>query len=258
MKFGVCTSNFDKADLLKDLGYDYLEFGLAGIMELSSDQFDDLLRRSERSPLKVEAFNSFIRTLKVVGDEVNFAALEEYVRESMRRASALGGKIVVFGSAGARNIPEDYSREKAWSQIVDFLKMAGDYAARYDICIAIENLNKNESNILNTVEEGLKMVGDVSHDSVKVLADYYHMAVENEDFDVLLRAGNNLVHTHIASRIREYPKATDKDRYDLFFGALKEINYQGRMSVEARLNDESDYAQAIEILRRYAGCTSQC
>lgn len=252
MRFGVCTSNFDKADMLKDLGYDYLEFGLAGIMELPSDEFDELLKRFEKSPLKVEAFNSFVRTLRVVGDDVDFDALENYVKESMKRANALGGKVVVFGSAGARNVPEGYSREKAWKQIIDFLKMAGDYAARYDILIAIENLNKKESNILNTVGEGLKMIEEVDHTNVKVLADYYHMALERESFGVILEAGNRLVHTHIASSgTREYPKLTDVDRYDLFFDALKKVNYEGRISVEARLSSEDDYAESIKLLKSY-------
>ncbi|WP_026487344.1 sugar phosphate isomerase/epimerase family protein [Caldanaerobius polysaccharolyticus] len=252
MKFGICTSNFDKADLLKDLGYDYLEFSLAGVMSMTDIQFKDLLNSSERSPLKVEAFNSFVRTLKVVGDGVDWVALKDYVKAAMERANALGGKIVVFGSAGARNVPEGYPREKAWNQIADFLRMAGDEAAKYGIYIAIENLNKNESNILNTVEEGLNMVKSVGHSNVKVLADYYHMAVENEGFDAIIKADSNLVHTHIASGTnRTYPSEKDKDRYDLFFDALKDINYNGRVSIEARLTDESDYANAIKVLKRY-------
>ena len=54
---------------------------------------------------------------------------------------------------------------------------------------AIEPLNRQESNIVNSVAEGLALMRRVKRDEVQILADYYHMALESEDLSILRQAG---------------------------------------------------------------------
>lgn len=61
MRFGICTSNFEDAEYLYELGYDYLEFGLQRVAELEDKVFEEFLKKGEKSLLKVEVFNSFVR-----------------------------------------------------------------------------------------------------------------------------------------------------------------------------------------------------
>ena len=72
-------------------------------------------------------------------------------------------------------------------------------AGRYGIIIAVEPLNRAETNIINSVEEGLKFVRDVDHANIKITADFYHMRRENEPMDVLIQAGKDIAHLHIAN-----------------------------------------------------------
>src|SRR5207248_236886 len=87
----------------------------------------------------------------------------------------------------------------AWRQIRAFLKLAGDIAQPKEMVIAIEPLRKQESNILNTGEESLKMVREVDHPAIKMIIDYYHLREEKEDPSILQRARDAIVHLHFAN-----------------------------------------------------------
>ena len=119
--------------------------------------------------------------LKVVGPEVPTSALKEYLEGCLPRCRRLGASIVVWGSAGSRNVPEGFSREQARDQIAGFLKMAGEVARRSHVIVAIEPLRHQESNILNTGAEALEMVRRVKHPNIRMIIDYFHLREENED-----------------------------------------------------------------------------
>jgi len=156
----------------------------------------------------------------------------------------------VVGSGGARSVPADFPLDIAKNQIIDFLKLTGEYAAKYNMKIAIENLNRSESNIINTVEEELEYVEKCNMPNVGVLADFYHMRLENESFEILKKVNDKLFHTHIAnSHGRVYPVDINEDDYISFLSALSSINYNGRISIEAKLIDKSNYESAIIILK---------
>src|SRR5262250_1785088 len=139
VKVGVCTR--DVAGAAK-YGFDYVEPSAAEIAAMSKDQFREFSHTVLASPIRCHAFNSFIRRpdLKVVGPEVPTAALKEYLERCLPRCRRVGASIVVWGSAGSRNVPDGFSRQRAWEQIATFLRMAGDIARRHDLVFAIEPL----------------------------------------------------------------------------------------------------------------------
>lgn len=250
VRFGVCTSNFKDVNYLYEIGYDYLEFSLQSIADLNEETFYEIVKECEKSPLKIEVFNGFIRKYKVVGYEVDYEILKKYLNQAITRAYLLGGKVIVFGSGRARNVPVGFPRERAKAQITEFLIMAGEIAQKYDIDIAIENLNKKECNIINTVEEELEYVEKCNMSNIGALADFYHMRLEDESFEILRKVGHNLCHSHIAnSHGRVYPIAENEDNYKAFFNMLKEIGYNKRISIEAKLIDKSNYERALKVMK---------
>src|SRR5215470_17273543 len=144
VKVGVCTR--DVASAARH-GFDYVEPAAAEIAAMSKDQFREFSDAVLASPLRCHAFNSFIRRpdLKVVGPEVPTAALKEYLEGCLSRCRALGASIVVWGSAGSRNVPDGFSRVQARDQIAVFLRLAGEIARRSQILVAIEPLRRQES-----------------------------------------------------------------------------------------------------------------
>lgn len=251
-KIGCCASA-DRAEAVQKAGFDFIELPAAGTLQpdQDGDDFAAALPALEHLPLPVEAFNVFLPgDLKLVGPEVDTERRRRYVRHAMDRASALGGKVVVFGSAGSRRVPEGYDPLEALAQISEFLGEAGPVAERYGVTIAIEPLNRGESNILNSVPEAQELAAMVDHPSVQVLADLYHMEVESESLDHVLNTPGRLAHVHVADTGRFSPGTGQYDTPGLF-RRLKQIGYNGRISIECTWRDfEAEAPASVAFLKR--------
>ena len=250
VEIGVCagTEDLGKAERW---GFDYLEPAAAAIAALSATEFERVRQRVLASRLRCRSFNSLIRTMQVVGPEANLDAVSTYLNAALDRCRQLGARVVVWGSASSRNIPAGHSREQAWQEIKRFLQRAGDIAKSHELVIGVEPLRKQESNIINAGAEALRLVDEVKHPNVKMIIDYYHLRMENEDPDILVRAREHVVHLHFANpNGRRWPKSVDDDpEYGRFFQLVKQIGYTGGLSIEARGTFEEDGATSLAFLR---------
>jgi len=234
-------------------GYDYLELAVStGLSPLEDDAAFEPRRaalRALRPP--VRAFNVFApRELRLTGDSVDWPRVETYVERAMRRAGDLGGRVVVIGSGAARSVPEGFSRAIAWGQLVRFLNLCADHASQQGLVVAIEPLNRGESNIINTYLEAVRLARDVARDEVRVLADIYHFMEEGEPLDDILEGPEWLAHVHLADTGRRWPGSGSYPLEQLF-AILSEIGYAGRASVECSWgNDFTDEsARALRFVR---------
>jgi D-psicose/D-tagatose/L-ribulose 3-epimerase len=243
---GVCggIEGFAKAEAL---GFDYFEPNVALLSVLTDEAFADIRKQVQSSRIRCECCNNFIRSLKVVGAEVDPKALNAYMSRMLDRCRELGAKIVVYGSASSRNVPAGYSRDTAWNQIKEFLHQAGDLARSREIVIAIEPLRHPDSNIINTGSEALRLVHEVGHPNVKTMIDYYHMRSEKEDSKILVEAAAEIVHLHFANpEGRKWPKNPHEDpEYARFFALMKQIHYKQRLSIEGRGTLDADGAASL-------------
>lgn len=250
---GTINPEFEKGiDTLISLGYDFVELGVGSTYpEEDRSRFEVVLAKMQEYDIVPEVFNCFLPgDLRLTGESVNKKRINNYLRISLGRVKELGGSIVVFGSGGARRVDEAFSPSKAWEQLIEFLHMAADYAEANGITIAIEPLNRRECNMINTVKEACDLAKDVNRASIKVIADLYHMVMDNEPFDSLIEAGPLLRHIHVADTGRLYPGSGEYD-YEGFFDALRQVEYSGRISVECSSKDfPKDAAQAWEFLRK--------
>ncbi len=224
---------------VKKRGAEFVEFSVGMVFPTEDEtNFNKLKTAVISSPFgKVMAYNSFIPiNIKITGNEANREKIDEYLATSIKRVSETGSKIIVFGSGRARTIPDGFSRFEAKKQIIEFLKMCNYYCRKYDVKIAIEPLNRTESNIINTVEEGLFYVNELNSEYIGVLCDCYHMWLENENPKIFEEAGRRLIHIHI-SNSRRLPPVDEEEKFIPFFKALKDINYSGLISIEAGFKD---------------------
>lgn len=251
---GVCTRDIDGA---QKCGFDYIEPAAADIAAMNDEEFRQFSGNVLGSRLRCRVLNSLIRRpdLKVVGDDVSLTAIGDYMEPCFARCRLLGASIVVWGSAGSRNVPEGFSREHAEREIVEFLRMAGDIARKHDLVVAIEPLRHQESNILNTGAETLEMVRRVRHPRVRMILDYFHMREENEDPRIVETARKEIVHFHFANpHGRLWPRdGSEDDHYAAFFRSVKKIGYSGGISVEGKGSFENDGSACREFFRRALG-----
>lgn len=252
MRIGICE-NIENIEKAEKTGFDYIELSVSKIMGLSESDFAQAVEKVKNSKIKCETLNVlFPKNMSLLGDNVDIGGVRSYIADAMKRVSEIGGKVVVFGSGKSRMVPEGFDYNTAWKQLVDVTKMVGEEASKYDITIVIEPLNKNETNIINSVAEGLKLVKEVNHPNVKLLADFFHMRLENEGMDIIKEAGSFMKHTHIANGTgRVYPLSENEDIYGEFFKKLKDIGYEGRLSIEGKTTQfDVDAPKSLALLRK--------
>lgn len=252
----IYRSKLEKAPavlkILSDAGCDFFEFGVGMLCpESPKVLFEEFKSIIAAFPLKAKCFNSFIpANLKITGPNVDKTILNDYVAQAAERTSEIGGEVIVFGSGGARGIPEGFSHHKAHDQILEFLNIAAQHARQHKVTIAIEPLNRMETNIINSVEEAAQYADEVALPEIKVLVDFYHLMVEKEPFDHIVAAGNRIAHVHVADTDRLYPGSGQYD-YRGFAQSLASAGYKGRISVECNFRDfDKEVPQSIHFLRK--------
>ena len=259
--FGCCGSMISPSadpvgveivEALAEIGYDYIELSLSDLAALSETAFASLVERVNRSGIRCEACNNFFpRRIPLTGDQARLNHALAYAAQAMDRAARVGAETIVFGSAGAKNVPIGFPVDAAWRKIVELLQHLGPMAAQRGLTIAIEPINRQEANIVTLASEGLRLAREVNHPQVQLLVDYYHLMMEKEDFGILAEAGPALRHVHFAKVDgRKFPDR-EEEEYRKFFSCLQRIGYARRCSIEAYTTDfATDAGQALPLLKQ--------
>jgi len=256
MKFGCCAPP-ERMEAVRRAGFDYAETTVARTLKPlePESEFAPVRRRIQDAGIPVEAFNVFLPAeVPVVGDAVDRNRLDGYLDTAIARMEEFGGRIVVFGSGGARSTPEGFDRKRAADQIIEFLSHVGPKLDRAGITLAIEPLFKPASDQINTVGEGVAAARRANHPRVTVLADLFHMVHENDPFTALGEAGGLLRHVHVPVPPLEGKELRPWDYvYPQFLTSLSETGYDHRISVEdngGRFEDfETEAGLALAYLK---------
>jgi sugar phosphate isomerase/epimerase len=257
MRYAVCSNDPAVIADSREAGFDYVEASVPNLVRPSDPEeaFEETLASYRAAGLPIESANLFLpRELRCTGpDAVPMERLAEYADTVCRRLAAAGVPILVFGSGGARKLPEGWPKEKADGQFVALLSRIGPIAGRHGVKIAVEPLARVECNYLNTVDEGAALARASGSPAVGVLADCYHWARNEETAETILAAKGVLLHAHLATLPGR--KAPGVEPYDFvpFFRALAAAGYDGRVSIEGGLPPPEGRVdglrRALDVLR---------
>jgi sugar phosphate isomerase/epimerase len=255
MRYGVCGEP-GIAAILAEAGYDYIELHVQRDLKTDQDgeSVESQLERMRTLPLPAAVANCFVPAqLKITGPDVDLQALKRYVVTAFERAARVGIETIVFGSGGARRVPEGYDREDARQQLLDFGRMIAPIAGEHGITVVVEPLNRRECNIFTSVGECAEYVRQVDHPNLRLLVDAYHWALEQDSYQDLVEAMPLICHAHMATYGSRMAPGLEACDFSAFFRALSEGGYAGRLSIEGRWTDiGAEAAQALAELKRLA------
>lgn len=252
VQIGYCTGVANLA-AAKAAGFDYVELGTTAIAEMSEADFESALVEAARVGLPTPVSNVFVPgTIRLTGPVIDRDAQMAYVRKALDRMKRFGTTIIVFGSGGARRVPDGFSHDEAFAQLVDFGKRIAPEARARGITIAVEPLRREECNIINSAAEGLRLVRAINHPNFQLMVDFYHLSSEHEDPQIVLDARDHITHLHMANpQGRVFPLQWTEFDYAPFFANLRQIGYGARMSVEASTKALAEEGpKAVALLRR--------
>jgi sugar phosphate isomerase/epimerase len=257
---GVCTG-VNNAAMLATAGYDFIEAGVRTFLVPDKEEpvFLENLAIAQKAPIPVKACNSFLPgEMKSVGPETHHAEILKFARTAFRRAQQAGIEIIVFGSGGSRTVPDGFSHEEATAQFVSLLKQMAPIAGEYNVIIVLEPLRSGETNFINTVAEGAVIVEKVDHPNFRLLADIYHMLMENEGPESIINHAHLLKHMHIAEKEGRAAPGTHGEDFTPYFDAMRKAGYKGMISIEGQWgNMETQAPVAIKTMRRQMGIVSE-
>jgi D-psicose/D-tagatose/L-ribulose 3-epimerase len=177
----------------------------------------------------------------------------DYIRKLVRNAQGLSATLlagVFYAPLGKLVGRGPTEQELEWSAAG--LRQAARYASEHGVRLALEPVSRYETYILNTAEQGLSMIDRVGEPNVGLLLDTYHMNIEEKDFYApLARAGRRLFHVHACENDRGAP-GSGLVRWERVFAALRDISYDGALSIESFAGNVPAIAASTCIWRSLA------
>ena len=256
MKFGACCSaDIDKVRILKQLGYDYAEGGCGAIASLTDEEFEKYLAEFKIINFPMPVANGFFPPeIKLAGPQSNKESIRQYLNLLFKRTDALGIDKIIFGSGGARSIPDSMTLQDGLNEIIwDLENIICPMASEHNVTVVIEPLRKEECNIFNTVKKSVEIIEKLKISNLKVLADVYHMVCMNEPLNSISGLKGVLVHAHTSNPVggsirRLYPAPNDGFNQKDFISVLKTAGVES-CSVEAGTDDfYNDAKTALPVL----------
>jgi D-psicose/D-tagatose/L-ribulose 3-epimerase len=251
----VLASPFTDADtglfkVVREIGYDLIEVCVEDPSQITAEA---LLEAGRETGLEVGICGAFGPDRDVSHDEP--AKRQQgihYLRKCIDIAAAVGSPHVagpMFSATGKARLlpPEDRQRQRRWA--AESLREVADYAGERGVRLAIEPLNRFETDLVNTVEQGVELCDLIGRENVGLLLDTFHMNIEEKRVDeAILGAGSKVFHIQVSENDRGTP-GSGHVPWDATFDALDAINYEGQIVVESFLPTVAEIARAVSLWR---------
>jgi D-psicose/D-tagatose/L-ribulose 3-epimerase len=175
-----------------------------------------------------------------------------YLKALINHAVALNSSRVIgpiYSVVGLTGAHDEKTKALHFKLVVKNLKKLARYAQERKIELCIEPLNRFETDFLNTVDQGLKLIKAIGSSSVKLHLDTFHMNIEERNqATAILKAGKHLGHFHACGTDRGIPGEDSLD-WKPIVSALKKIRYRGDVVIESFTPDVKVIARAAAIWR---------
>jgi D-psicose/D-tagatose/L-ribulose 3-epimerase len=233
---------------LKRIGYDGVEVPIFDLdqskWKLWAKRLDDLgLERTANTVIAPEHN-------PVSADRAIREAAYQHMQAVVDCCATVGSSIlcgphqVALGVFTGRGATDD-----EWKRSVEHLRRVAEYAAGSGVVLAEEVVNRFELYHLNTLDQGIRLVDEVGHPHCRLHLDTFHAHIEEKNTaDAIRQAGDRIAHVHISENDRGVP-GTGSVAWDAMFGALRDIGYEGWLTVEAFGNFLPNLAAATKIWR---------
>jgi D-psicose/D-tagatose/L-ribulose 3-epimerase len=247
----VNDNTFPIMEALRQTGYDGVEIPIG---EGDSKSYSAVRGQLDNLGLSCTAITSLAPENNPISPDpaVRRAALNR-LKWAIEMAATMGSELLCgpFHSAyKAFSGMAPTGDENRWG--VDVLRQAAEFAAGHNVCLALEPLNRFECYFLNTMADAHAFVRQVAHPNCRLIYDTHHSNIEEKSPAIAIEGcADDIAHVHISENHRGTPGTGQVNWFDNFT-ALKRINYQNWLVIEAFSTAVPDFASAIHVWRDFA------
>ncbi len=247
----LSDSLYPTIERLKDIGYDGIEVSLGNRDAAAYASLREVLQSLE---MGVTAVNAPAADANPVSPDatVRQRAIDS-LREDVDLTHAAGGQILCgpLHSAFA-TFTNAAPTDAEYARSAEVLRAVGDHAAQAGVTLAVEALNRFECYLCNTTAQLRRLCAETDHPNIRAMFDTHHANIEERSLaDALEHLGEYLVHVHISENDRGIPGA-GHIAFAEVFQKLRDMHYEGWLTIEAFSRSDEDFANAINVWRDYA------
>lgn len=217
----------------KELGFDAVELFLPGPDAVAPEHLNEVLAVNDLELAAVGTGAGWVKHKLQLCDPDS--AKREKAIEFIKSMISFGAPFeapAIIGSMQGRSGP-DVDHDTAMKHLREALNELGAFAAAQDVPLIYEPLNRYETNLINTVAAGVDLMESLNTTNVRLLADLFHMNIEEADIAAALLAGDlHVGHIHFVDSNRQATGFAHMD-FEPIIAAINEMGYEGFLSAEA-------------------------
>lgn len=243
MKYGVNTqiwvapfrqSDIELIDKVAQLGFDVMELGFfSDEPPFSVPEVKARLKANGLTP-GICTFLSAERDITSIDVDARRRGIA-FMQAMIATLSALGGEVLsgpIYAELFRKRYLDQHEREAEWERGVTSMREIATSAATHGVTLAVEPLNRFETDFMNLADQAVRMCEDVASSAVGILLDTFHMGIEEKDQAAAIRrAGKHLRHFHACENDRGTP-GTGQVPWTDVRDALRGINYDRCVAIE--------------------------
>jgi D-psicose/D-tagatose/L-ribulose 3-epimerase len=255
--FGVSTwlwtSPFNRETIalfpkIKSFGYDAVEIPVEDPSLIDLDLVKKALADQELKGIICGAFGP---SRDLTHDDPAFhQTCFAYLDSCLEIASELGAGFVagpMYSAVGKARLVALEQRKVEWDRAVSNLRKVCRRAGEFGLDLAIETLNRFETDLINTSEDLMRLIGDINEPQAKAVLDGFHLNIEEPDLESAIRlVGDKLIHVQVSENYRGTP-GTGQTNWAAWKRGLEAIDYRGTISIESFTPQVKELAGAVCI-----------
>ena len=248
------TQSFDLLYKIAEMGYDIVE---VAVEDKNIIDWNKLKKTAEKLGLKITISGAFgpNRDISSVNPSVRREGFD-YIVDCIQIAADMGSPIFtgpVYSAVGKTRMvsSEQKNQERAWC--VENLQKVGEIAKKNGVIIGVEPLNRFETDMINTADQALSLVNEVSSPTIKISLDTFHNNIEEKNIAAsIIKIGKDLLcHIQGNESDRGTPGTGNVDWIGIK-NALETIGYEGAIVLETFGAPSEELAKAASIWRPLA------
>ncbi len=247
------TEKLNQLAHAKSIGFDIYEIAVEDPDVIDGEK---VLDEAQRVGIETTVCGAYGESRDISSDVAEYRENGlEYGRRLIELAAVVRSPYVagpMYAAVGRTRLAGSEEKQRQMTYAVENIKRLADFAGEKGVCLALEPLNRFETDFMNTVEQGMLFIEKVGLSNVGFLLDTFHMNIEEKSLpDAIRLAKGHIFNFHACANDRGTP---GEDHFDwaAIRQALEDADYSGPVVIESFTPEIKEIAKAVSLWRELA------